>query len=140
MIVNPSSRCHQYDGREQSDGLPTHDFDRTRRTSDDDDADTTTAWRRDRMRAALPGLVEHASVPRIADAERCNQGRNGCSQWQCDQHRDDEHRAVAEVHCYSPATPWMGLTEPQVLQLGHCQCCDFAPKPHLVQRYAAWPS
>src|SRR5690348_6804628 len=38
---------------------------------------------------------------------------------------------------YSLTTPWIGLTVPQFLQLGHCQWCALAPKPQRLQRYIA---
>ena len=35
--------------------------------------------------------------------------------------QNDQDQASRSTSRYSPTTPWIGRTEPQLLQLGHCQ-------------------
>ena len=50
--------------------------------------------------------------------------------------RNDDSRAARKgpvrPRSHSPSTPWMGLIEVQCLQLGHCQCSDFAGNPQCL--------
>jgi len=73
------------------------------------------------MRASAAREIQQLAPIRVTDRQSSQHIRQQCDgERKCDP-LDVECVELAFHGDYSPAAPWIGRTEPQVLQLGHCQ-------------------